>query len=250
MRLNWFAPPPGSEETCLLAAVAGRADVTVWTDRDGFPDAFGPTHRFQWPDVPWSEVNRADASVYHLGNDPDRFGGIWRVSRRQPGLVVLHDIGLHRLVHGTLKAVGDWPGYLALMARHHGRPGRAAARERWTGPGPADTLLDDFPMTAVAVEGALAVVVPTWPAFRQLRRAAMCLVAHAPWPGPGDEPHSPNEWADRLLTVAAAVPRLRAGRAARGLVDRIAVRWAADLGRSVSAGAGRRVAAAVDELLG
>lgn len=247
MRLHWFAPPPTAADRTLLAAVADRAAVTVWTDRDGFPDDFGSVRRFDWADLPWAEVNRADVAVYHLADDADRYGNIWRVSRRQPGLIVLRDLKLHRLVRGAFQAADDWAGYRALLEARHGRHGWAAAYPRWTG---ADPACDDFPLTATVVEGALAVVVPTRTAFRRLRSAAVCPVAYAPWPGPGDEPLAAAAWADRLLSVAAAVPRLRAARAARGLSDRVADRWETALGMSLPPAADRRVAAAVGDLFG
>jgi glycosyltransferase involved in cell wall biosynthesis len=67
-----------------------------------------------WPMRPRDEVAvRAHGlAVYHIGNNVEFHGEIYRVAVGRPGLVVLHDLGLDDLVKGLL-AQGDPMGHRA-----------------------------------------------------------------------------------------------------------------------------------------
>jgi glycosyltransferase involved in cell wall biosynthesis len=63
-------------------------------------------HRLEpvWPPGPRAEeiVRRADLAVYHLGNNAEYHGEIYRLAARHPGLVVLHDLALDDLARWFL----------------------------------------------------------------------------------------------------------------------------------------------------
>jgi glycosyltransferase involved in cell wall biosynthesis len=191
MRLNWFSPlPPARTEIAghtarLLPALAARAEVVLWTDQADWDPAlarFGPVRRYAPGRLPWAELNRGTATVYHIGNDPAFHGAIWEVSRRHPGVVVLHDLHLHHLFGGLFKQAGDFAGYEAALTRYHGPGGARAAAEFWGGRLGADFMAEHFPLTPLALENALGALVHTRPAFERLRRAGCWPVACAPLP--------------------------------------------------------------------
>jgi glycosyltransferase involved in cell wall biosynthesis len=68
--------------------------------------AFADRHEVQ---APWplggrvdEVVDRSDLAVYHVGNNADFHGEIYRLAVRHPGLVVLHDLALDDLVRWFL----------------------------------------------------------------------------------------------------------------------------------------------------
>jgi glycosyltransferase involved in cell wall biosynthesis len=67
-----------------------------------------------WPVRPKHDVAiaRYQLGVYHIGNNMEFHGDVYRLASLQPGLVVLHDLGLDDLVR-ALVASGDPLGYRA-----------------------------------------------------------------------------------------------------------------------------------------
>jgi hypothetical protein len=97
MRLNWFSPlPPDPGEGAaytrrLLPLLQQHARVTLWTGQADWSqdlEAWAVVRRFHAEAVPWADLNGADATIYH----PD--AGNSEVSRRHPGIVVLHGDGV------------------------------------------------------------------------------------------------------------------------------------------------------------
>jgi hypothetical protein len=98
MRLHWFSPlPPAKTEIAaytirLLSALQKRAEVMLWTDQaewDAHIAHYAIVRRYQPEHLPWTELNRGDMSVYHIGNNHRFHEAIWQVSRSHPGVVVL-----------------------------------------------------------------------------------------------------------------------------------------------------------------
>lgn len=78
--------------------------------------------------VPGEDVGApaADLHLYHVADDPAHVF-VHRALRFRPGLVLLADWGLHRLVHAC--AAGDVGAYLAEARRAHGEMGTFVARQ-------------------------------------------------------------------------------------------------------------------------
>ncbi|HEV2762241.1 MAG TPA: glycosyltransferase [Pyrinomonadaceae bacterium] len=190
MKLNWFTPlPPARTEIAadaarLLPALAARAAVTLWTNQEDWDDALerhAEVRRYAPERPPWHELNRADATLYSLGNDPRFHSSVWQVSRRHAGFVVLHDLKLQHLFAGIYRELlGDREGYLSLMESHYGAAGRRDARDFWRGRLSTEDIADRYPLTALAVEGALGVFVHTEEAFAWVRDETGLPVARAP----------------------------------------------------------------------
>ncbi len=178
MKINWFSPlPPAGTGVAeyaahLLPALCDRAEVVVWTDQERCDvlDARAEVRRYQPDQIAWADLNRADLSVYHVGNNQEHHGGPWLVSRRQPGLVVLHDVSLpHFFVNLYRQRLKDRAGYCAHMERVYGANGRALAAEFWDHRVPPEYVAERCPLTELAVEGALGVFVHTPAAYEELK---------------------------------------------------------------------------------
>lgn len=193
MKINWFSPlPPAPTDiahytTRTLPALAQHAQVTLWTDQTEWDKSLTQwakvkTWRGAEPD--WTELNRADVSFYHIGNNPLFHGDIWRISRRNAGLVVLHDLRLHHFFDGLYREqANDRAGYLAVMERFYGPTARAdAVRCYDTNASNINDMAQRYPFTALATENALGVIVHTRPAFESLQHDARQPVIYAPLP--------------------------------------------------------------------
>jgi glycosyltransferase involved in cell wall biosynthesis len=196
----------------------------------------------------------ADVNVYHVDDDPAH-GYVYRALLRRPGVVVLEEWGLHRLVHAETAGRGDETVYQREARRSHGELGSFVTRQVIRGLGGVlpdalltmnDRVLDagiGFVATSVAVHDRLA---------------ARCLdrpVIHLPLAFQTPPPLPREDEARDLLGVSgesrlvvAVQPRGTVDVAASGAraldevgaaVPRLAVRWARegepDVGPSIAA---------------
>lgn len=212
MRLNWFSPlPPARTEIAhytgwILPTLRSQAEIIVWTAQaewDQTLENFAEVRCYQPEQIPWAEVNRADLSIYHLGNNVAFHRPIWQVSRCHRGLIVLHDICLQHFFAGLYREPWkDRDGYLAQMELHYGQVGRQDAEAFWGGALTVEYMAAHYPLTPLAVEKALGVLVHTRGGFDDLKGHIDCPIAYAALPYPAS-PHSQQ--------YRSEVTRLRAG---------------------------------------
>jgi hypothetical protein len=151
MRLNWFSalPPAAGEPAAyterLLPLLGKQVEVTLWTSQPDWSrelEAWATVRRFQPGDVPWTDLNQADATIYQLDSENVD------LSRRHPGIVVLSgdDVPVERalavVVHDRAvferhKAEARWPVVyapeggeecVAVLRRLAGEVGRCQAQ--------------------------------------------------------------------------------------------------------------------------
>jgi hypothetical protein len=75
-----------------------------------------------------------DLDIYHVADDPAH-AFVYRALRRRPGLVVLEEWNLHRLVHGATAGRGDEDAYRREARRCHGPLGSFCAQQVLEGRG-------------------------------------------------------------------------------------------------------------------
>src|SRR5262249_30688976 len=142
----------------VLPALARLAEVTLWTDQTEWDPALenhAPVRAYRPGDVPWLEINQAQVSIYHLGNNYDFHGAIWQLSRRHPGIVVLHDLRLQHFFGAAYKLTGKHAEYLTHMIRYYGGAGQEAADRYLADCVSTEFMAQHFPLTPLAVENAL-----------------------------------------------------------------------------------------------
>jgi glycosyltransferase involved in cell wall biosynthesis len=171
VRINWFSPLPPAESSialdtaAVLPALAERAEVVVWTHQQDWAAGVGrhaEVRCYAPAEMPWDEVNRADATFYHIGNHAGYHGPIWRVLQQRPGIVILHDLYLQHLFAGLVveKSIGA-AEYVQMMAFHHGSRGRELAEAFLSNDTRADQVAPECPLTGAALENAVGVAVHT-----------------------------------------------------------------------------------------
>ena len=138
--------------------------LALWSPRvgRGWPVALAPLlARETRLDLVGAEVAappEADLDIYDVTDDPAH-GFVYRALRERPGLVVLEEWGLHRLVHAETVGRGDEEAYRRELRRAHGEGGAFVARQVLRGRGgQLPTLL---PVNERVLESSLGVVAAT-----------------------------------------------------------------------------------------
>jgi SAM-dependent methyltransferase/glycosyltransferase involved in cell wall biosynthesis len=192
MILNWFSPlPPATTDIAhytgrILPALRKRAEVILWTDQaewDPRLETYAEVRRYQPEQMPWVELNHGDMSIYHIGNNRLFHGSLWQVSRHHPGVVVLHDLCLHNFFAGLYRDQWqDHDGYVMQMERHYGQVGRQDAEAFWGGQLTIENMMERYPLTLLAVENALGVLVHSEDGLDKLTRMLLGPVTYARLP--------------------------------------------------------------------
>jgi glycosyltransferase involved in cell wall biosynthesis len=236
MKLNWFSPlPPAKTEIAnhtarILPLLAARAEVTLWTDQSQWDPALAEhavVRPYQPQQVSWAELNRGQLSFYNIGNNVRYHSTIWQIARQHPGVVILHDLCLQHLFAGLfLHERQDREGYVEQMARYYGPEGMRAARDLLGGRLSMDYMASVYPLTPLALQSAMGVLVHTRPGLETLQEGPW-PAAYCPLPYPatpclgdksekGDSPHLPERpggghHARMVVAQLGTVPFLRSG---------------------------------------
>ena len=216
MKINWFCPLPPARTSIaddylagILPSLSKQAEVTLWTDQghwDRHLEDYARVQRYDSRRISWPELHRADLTFYNIGNNHLFHASIWQIARRHPGIVVLHDLRVHNFFDSLYR--GQWrdvAGYYREMLRYYGNEGLHAATEYVNGAATIDSMTERFPLTPLALENSLAVMVHTEEAFTQVEALKQWPVALASLPRtlpPGDNENNP------ALTSAAPPYRL------------------------------------------
>lgn len=193
MKINWFCPLPPARTSIaddylvgILPALSERAELTLWTDQNNWDKSLENVARVRSYDprrMNWSELHHADATFYNIGNNHLFHTSIWQVSRQHPGIVILHDLRVQNFFESLYR--GQWrdtAGYLVQMKRCYGDAGLRAANEFVNGAVSIDYLSEHYPLTPLALENCLAVVVHTQEALEQIEALKQWPVAFASLP--------------------------------------------------------------------
>lgn len=127
LTLNWVSPLPPARSGIadyshkLRPALEAAADVTYISDN-------ADQERGIWPlTAPPLVLNRAEHTIFHIGNNAAIHKAIWELSTAKKGIVILHDTRLqHLFAQIFLHETGDENIYLDLLERFYGREGREA----------------------------------------------------------------------------------------------------------------------------
>jgi hypothetical protein len=196
MKINWFSPlPPARTEIAqytarILPALAARAEISLWTDQSEW-DASLERHAricvYRPGEVTWRDLNLAQHSFYHVGNNHGFHGSIWEVSRQHPGIVVLHEHCLQDFFAAVYKETGQHADYIANMFRYYGWAGKDAADKFLSGVFSTEFMSQKFPLNALAVDSACGVVIHTRDALSDLQQHKRWPLVYAPLPFPASE---------------------------------------------------------------
>jgi ubiquinone/menaquinone biosynthesis C-methylase UbiE/glycosyltransferase involved in cell wall biosynthesis len=208
MILNWFSPLPPAKSGIaaytarILPSLYRRAHIILWTDQtvcDSNLQNYAEVRRYQPGRIPWADLNRSDMSFYHIGNNRLFHGSIWQISRSHPGIVILHDLSLQHFFAGLYcDQWDDHDGYVAQMEEYYGPTGRKDAELFWDGLLKIQDLVSAYPLTSLAVDNALGVLVHSPNACDNTRWKNPCPVVYAPLPYPASHRSSNTQCGARI----------------------------------------------------
>ena len=180
MKINWFCPLPPAKTSIaddylvgIVPSLSKHAEVTLWTDQDNWHrklEQFARVRSYDPRRMSWPELHHADVTFYNIGNNHLFHASIWQVSRQHPGTVILHDLRVHNFFESLYR--GQWrdtAGYLAQVKRYYGDEGFRAADQFVNGVINIDHLTEHYPLTPLALENCLAVVVHTHEALAHVK---------------------------------------------------------------------------------
>jgi glycosyltransferase involved in cell wall biosynthesis len=193
MKINWFCPLPPAKTSIaddylagILPSLARQCELTLWTDQSNWDRKLDHVARVKHFDpyaVSWPELHQGEVTFYNIGNNHLFHASIWQVSRRHPGIVILHDLRVHNFFESLYR--GQWrdsAGYLAQMKRHYGDDGLRAATEFIHSGANIDYMTEHYPLTPLALENCLAVLVHSQEAFVHVEAMKQWPVALAALP--------------------------------------------------------------------
>ena len=194
MKINWFSPlPPAKTDIAnytmrILSELQKFAEVILWTDQILISSEIMKTfevRRYALSDVPWVDLNKADVSFFNIGNNPSFHCAIWEISRKHPGIVILHDTHLqHFFCELYINNLGNKSGYVEKMQSYYGETGAQIAQEYFNGSLKIDQLSELCPLTPLALENSLGVIVHSEKAFFDLKELRQLPICCAPLPFP------------------------------------------------------------------
>jgi glycosyltransferase involved in cell wall biosynthesis len=141
LRIDYYSPLPPERSgvadysALLLPALRARFDLDVRRRRRS------------------ARSHRGDLALYQIGNDARRHGWIVHALRRRPGVVVLHEVGIHELVASLTLGRGDRTAYLDAVEWDGGRKARLRAHAWLAGLLPP--LWETRPLEAPLLDGIL-----------------------------------------------------------------------------------------------
>lgn len=174
LRLAYFSPLPPARSgiadysAALLPALARRAELTVYApDPEEVSPSLRQTHAVRPAAVYAEERWEHDAALYQMGNSTHH-EEVYRKARRYPGVVVLHDYGLHHFVANRTIGRDDYAGYVREMGYSLGMEG---VRQAWAiRYGEAAHPLTDVSLNDRLVDLSLGVIVHSRYAQQMLHR--------------------------------------------------------------------------------
>lgn len=192
MKINWFSPLlPAKTDIAhytfrILPELSKCTEIVLWTDRANWDkklEQYASVKYYQLNNLLWSEINNADLNVYHLGNNAKFHTAIWKVSRKCPGVVVLHDYRLHHFFGEIYREQSkNKDSYLQQMIRHYGQDCRQIAEDFWDGKLSTEFMAKHYPLTNLAVEGAIGVITHNRKIYQNLTQKNRSLIGYIPLP--------------------------------------------------------------------
>ncbi len=167
MKINWFSPlPPARTDiahyTARIIPVLSRiCDLTLWTyqqEWDKSLERYAPVYSFKEGNLSWATLNRADATLYNIGNDGIYHKDIFFFSQQHSGIILLHDLNLHELFEGIFRPQSDYK-YLEKLRSYYGSKGLEGGIKYINGETSKDDMITLFPFYELALNNSLGVVI-------------------------------------------------------------------------------------------
>jgi glycosyltransferase involved in cell wall biosynthesis len=172
-QLAYFSPLPPDRSGIadysseLLPFLAELAQVTLFATHpervsDELRTAFDVRPIWSYSSESW----RYDVALYHMGNSTFH-DALYRVLLRNPGITVIHDVGLHDFIAARTLAKDDFAGYVRELGYALGSEGVELAYQ--IRQGRAEPPVATVPLNERLLDHSLGVIVHSQHAERRIR---------------------------------------------------------------------------------
>lgn len=192
MKLNWFSPLlPAKTDVAhytlrVVSELSKHIEIVLWTDStewDRKLEQYAQIEHYQLNFLSWSEINSADINIYHIGNNAKFHRVIWEISRKCPGIIVLHDLKLHDFFASIYREKKqDKNAYFQEMIRYYGRECKQVAEDFWQGRLTTEFMTEHYPLTPLAIEDAVGAIVHNKEAYQILSEQNHFLLGYTSLP--------------------------------------------------------------------
>jgi glycosyltransferase involved in cell wall biosynthesis len=213
MKINWFSPllPEKTDiahyTTRILTDLTAQSDITLWTaqkKRNADVNSLANVVHYSPQEISWKYINSKDVSIYHIGNSYHFHSDIWEVSKLHSGITVIHDISLQHLFAGIFREQKkDKHSYLSYMSHYYGKKGLEASEVFWKGGLTTEYMATHFPLTELALENAMGVVVHSKAGFNKLKKKNKWPILYLPLP------YSPQNKLNKHVSLKKQSPPYR-----------------------------------------
>ena len=158
LRLAYFSPLPPARSGIadysadLLPVLTERANVTLFSDAPVTPLGLPHQPFDAFPAERWAY----DLPLYHMGNSAYHTD-IYRLLRRFPGVIVLHDFTLHHFVAHLTLGAGSFAAYVREMGYELGETAAPLVRDIRSGRAP--NPLYDVALNQRVIDSSLGLIV-------------------------------------------------------------------------------------------
>ncbi|MFX0095956.1 MAG: glycosyltransferase family 4 protein [Candidatus Hodarchaeota archaeon] len=179
MKIAWFTPFSEMNgisrySRLITQELVNRCNVDLWISEDShlLPTELKIFHYHSHDDLS-RRLNQYDFLVYNMGNNLDFHKDIYEISKKQRGIIILHDVVMHHFFAGYyLTHKQDQNGYAHDMERLYGKNGKIIATKSLTCkcvPIWETEEVIKYPFFEKAIEGAIGVISHSYYAINKMR---------------------------------------------------------------------------------
>jgi glycosyltransferase involved in cell wall biosynthesis len=187
MRIAWFTPlrrqsAIGRFSVSVAKEIAKQATIDLWIAESAGEELHETEVRLiRYNGIAGASelLDEYDFLVYNMGDQAANHGPIFEMSRRVPGIVVLHDYVMHHFFAMYFDQRGRWDEYSRVMRRWHGVDLLETRGEPGWRVWETDEAFD-FPLFQEAAVGAQGVVVHSQFVRQAVARSLAAPVTHIP----------------------------------------------------------------------
>ena len=216
MKLNWFSPLPYEHTdiahyTARIIPILSRAcDLTLCTyqsEWDKSLEDYAPVLSFKEDNLDWSILNRADATLFNIGNNVIYHKEIFFFSQQHSGIIILHDFNLHELFEDMYRPQSDYK-YLEILRYIYGSKGLEKGINYIKGETTKDTMIKMFPLYELALMNSLGAITHNYDKLEYISDKNHAPVLYTPLPYTNENnirPLNPKIFSTRKRTKLSVI---------------------------------------------
>lgn len=176
MKIAWFSPiPPAMTEIAnyterLLPHLKSQFDIDLFTDQIKISTLCKQFNVYNYieEDFNINVLDEYDHIIYNIGNNHLFHKNIWNMSRKKPGIIILHEGVLHHFFLSIFNNNENFQYYLYTIIKLYGEEALHEIIEGFKGEKDINEVMTKYPLTEIGLLGAKAVIVHSQTLYEKL----------------------------------------------------------------------------------